>query len=169
MTDLPAWASTLIMAAVSCVITTIIGFCIKYSIQKKIDERSRLTAENEELKHKQRKAERKAEMKEIVDEALKPIDERLDDVEEKLNSVDNTLYLDKKATITQIRVTMMGLHDRYMKEGYVGEHEKQTWLELYQNYKALGGNHFREYVDGLKKDVEELPSEKPVKRTTKKK
>lgn len=126
MTDLPAWASTLIMTAVSCVMTTIIGFFIKNSIQKKIDERSRLTTENEELRHKQRRAERKAEMKEIVDEALKPIDERLDVVEEKINSVDKTLYLDKKATITQIRVTMMGLHDKYTKQGYIGEHEKQT-------------------------------------------
>ena len=116
----------MIMAAVSCVITTIIGFCIKYSIQNKIDERSKLTAENEELRHKQRKAERKAEMKEIVNDALKPIEERLDVVEEKITSVDKTLYLDKKATITQMRITMMDLHAKYKKQGYIGEHEKQT-------------------------------------------
>ena len=91
-----------------------------------MDEHDKLAAENEELKHKQRKAERKAEIKEIVDEALKPINERLNLVEEKLTSVDESISLDKKATVTQIRVTMMGLHDKYVKQKYCGEHEKQT-------------------------------------------
>ena len=40
------------------------------------------------------------------------------------------------------------------------EDDKASWMELYNTYGKLGGNHFKEYVDGWKDDVKNLPTEK---------
>lgn len=41
-------------------------------------------------------------------------------------------------------------------------------MELYNTYSSLGGNHFREYVDAWRREMEELPIHKPTKGKTKK-
>jgi len=33
-------------------------------------------------------------------------------------------------------------------------------MELYNTYKSLGGNHFKEYVNAWKQELEDLPLQK---------
>lgn len=42
-------------------------------------------------------------------------------------------------------------------------------MELYTTYGRLGGNHFREYIDQWKEEVNDLPLEPKKKTSTKKK
>ena len=50
--------------------------------------------------------------------------------------------------------------DECKKVGYASTSEKANWNELYSSYKKLGGNHFREYVDEWKKEMNQLPHQK---------
>lgn len=163
MTDLPTWANTLIIAAVSTVVTSVVGFIIERALKRHFDQRERILSENEQYRHEQRREERKREIGEIVGNAIAPINERLDEVDRKIDKIQEDLKLDREGTVVQMRVTMMDLHKKYMKQGYADAHEKATWDELYNRYKQLGGNHFKEYIDLYKADIERLPNEKKNK------
>lgn len=166
MTDIPTWAYALFTTIVSGALSTLVGLLIKNAAQKKFDAQNKKNQEYEELKHRQRKQERKEEMLEIVDSAVKPIAERIDILGEKVENIQIEREKEKRATVVTMRVKMMELHDIYMKRGWCDSHEKSTWEELYNRYKELGGNHFLEYVDLYKAEIEKLPAEK---KTTKKK
>lgn len=166
MTDLPTWAYALFTTIVSGALSTLVGLLIKNAAQKKFDAQTKKNQEYEELKHKQRTRERREEMSEIVDEALKPVVARIDGLEKKVDIIQKDRELEKNATVVTMRVKMMELHDIYVKRGWCDSHEKSTWEELYSRYKDLGGNHFLEYVNVYKADIEKLPTEK---KTSKKK
>lgn len=163
MTDLPTWANTLIIAAVSTIVTSIVGFIIERALKRHFDQRERILSENEQYKHDMRREERKREIGEIVSNAITPINERLDEVDKKIDKIQEDLKLDREGTVVQMRVTMMDLHKKYTKQGYADTHEKATWDELYNRYKQLGGNHFAEYIDRYKSDIEKLPDAKKTK------
>lgn len=168
MADLPTWAYALFTTIVSGALSTLVGLLIKNAAQKKFDAQAKKNQEYEELKHKQRKQERKDEMAEIVDEALKPVIERIDKLEGKVDDIQKDRQLEKDGTVVTMRIKLMELHDLYMKRGWCSTHEKATWEELFSKYKALGGNHFKEYVNVYHDDVKALPDQ-PVKKTTRKK
>lgn len=140
---------------------------MKHSIQKHLDMKDANMKDLEEFKHKERKQERCKEMTEIVTESLKPIVSRIDSLSDKVSLIQDDRKLEKEATVVTMRVKMMELHDTYIKRGYCNSHEKATWDELYKRYKALGGNHFLEYVDEYKKDIDKLP-DAPKQAKTKK-
>lgn len=165
--DLPVWASTLIATAISTVVTTAVSLFVKHSIQKHLDAKDEQMKELEEFQHKQRKQERKDEMTEIVSESLKPIINRIDKVSDAVDKIQGDRKLERDATVVTMRVKMMELHDVYMERGYCDTHEKATWDELYKRYKALGGNHFLEYVDEYKKDIDKLPDSQRQKKSNK--
>lgn len=166
MTDLPTWAYALFTTIVSGALSTLVGLLIKNAAQKKFDAQAKKTQEYEELKHKQRKEERKKEISEVVDEALIPVIDRIDDIDKKVDNIQKDRQKEKDATVVTMRIKMMELRDVYVKRGWCDSHEKATWNELYNRYRDLGGNHFLEYVDNYKKEIEKLPD---VKKTPKKK
>ena len=45
----------------------------------------------------------------------------------------------------------------YRQQGYVSASDKANWTEMYNTYRDLGGNHFKEYVDAWKDEVDQLP------------
>ena len=159
MTDLPTWANTLIIAAISAAVTAVVGFVIERAMKRHFDERDK----KEQDTHEKRRAERKKEIGEVVSDAIKPINERLDEVDRKIDKIQEDLKLDREGTVVQMRVTMMDLYKKYTKQGYADTHEKATWDELYNRYKQLGGNHFAEYIDRYKSDIEKLPDVKKSK------
>ena len=167
--DLPVWASTLITAAISTIITTVISLTVKWSIQKHLDKKDEEMEQLEQFKHDQRKKERQEEMIEIVKKSIEPIITRIDEVDEKVTVIQGDRKLERDATVVTMRVKMMELREVYCKRGYCDSHEKATWDELYHRYKALGGNHFLEYVDQYKEEIHNLPEKKIAKKVNKEK
>ena len=74
-----------------------------------------------------------------------------------MSEVKKQLTLDKEATVVQLRTTMKSKRDEFCSQGYVESSDKSNWIELYNRYRDMGGNHFAEYVDGWKQDIENLP------------
>lgn len=54
---------------------------------------------------------------------------------------------------------MKNMRDKCKKQGYADVGDKATFIELYNHYAKMGGNHFIEYVDTWKTEVENLPLE----------
>lgn len=98
------------------------------------------------------KRENQQQIREVVEEVVAPIKEDLKEVKEDLKN-------DKTSTIVSLRATMKQLRDKYCAQGYVDTGDRATWRELYKGYVALGGNNFKEFVNGWKEDVESLPKE----------
>jgi hypothetical protein len=59
--------------------------------------------------------------------------------------------------------------DYCKRQGFAGASDRANWHELYNTYKKLGGNHFKEFVDAWKEEFDALPGtiETPVKTTKK--
>ena len=83
-------------------------------------------------------------------------------------SIKENLVLNTKGTVTILRNDMKKSLDYCKRQGYVSRSDKINWNELYNTYGELGGNHFKEFVNGWKEELEELPVE-PKKKTKKQK
>lgn len=93
----------------------------------------------------------------IIKDELRPVREDVSDIRLDISEVKKQLTLDKEATVVQLRTTMKSKRDEFCSQGYVESTDKSNWIELYNRYRDMGGNHFAEYVNGWKQDVENLP------------
>ena len=100
----------------------------------------------------------------IIKDELQPVRENILDIRSDMAEVKKQLALDKEATIVQLRTTMKSKRDEFCSQGYVESSDKSNWVELYNRYKDMGGNHFAEYVNGWKQDVENLPVKNKFKK-----
>lgn len=145
------WVITVISLIASTALSTLIGCLIKNSVAKKVDEQQELL----ELREQQANVERKQVISETLTEGLQPVYTKLDQLSASL--ADNTT-----GTVTLLRETMKQARDHYMAQGYASASDVASWNELYNTYSKLGGNHFKEYVDAWKADVDKLPREHQV-------
>lgn len=93
----------------------------------------------------------------IIKDELQPLREDVSDIRLDISEVKKQLTLDKEATVVQLRTTMKSKRDEFCSQCYVESSDKSNWIELYNRYRDMGGNHFAEYVDGWKQDIENLP------------
>lgn len=154
---MPTWLTVVLALGGSATISTLIGIIGK-RIDRNVDKKQAYQQEQErqtrelaeqaaaEIRRKERQAAIVAEIKSVVG----PIQEQLTDVLEALSE-------DKKATVVTLRSSMKTLRDKYLKQGFADAGDKATWNELYENYKDMGGNHFKEYVNQWKSEIENLP------------
>ena len=84
----------------------------------------------------------------IIKDELQPLREDVSDIRSDVLEVKKQLELDKEATVVQLRTTMKSKRDEFCSQGYVESTDKSNWIELYNRYRDMGGNHFAEYVDG---------------------
>ena len=154
MQDLPTWAYALITTIMSCALTTVIAFIVNRMLKKRVNKQDHTA----ELARKQEEYEKTKEIKDIITTSIQPVISHVEKIDSKIDNLQKENQLENKATIVMIRVNLMELHDLYTSRGYCDNREKSTWEELYNRYKELGGNHFKEYVDHLKTDVLELPN-----------
>jgi hypothetical protein len=82
--------------------------------------------------------------------------------------IKQNLSLNTKGTVTILRNDMKKSLDFCKHQGFATASDKANWKELYNTYGELGGNHFKEYVDVWKKEMEELPLSKDKAKTKKK-
>lgn len=152
----PTWLT--IVISVIGLLSTILGIL---GVTAYISERAKHKAKKdneaedtvEQLKHEAYKNE----LREIIKEEISPV---RDDVA----SIKHNLSLNTKGTVTILRDDMKKSLDFCKERGYASATDKANWNELYSTYAELGGNHFKEYVDIWKKEMEELPLKKPTRK-----
>lgn len=146
---MPVWLQILLALGGSAVISYVFTqFCI--SIHHKTDKYKAMV-----------KREKQDEMREVMQQEMQPLSDKVDAIDRKLG--DNTA-----GTITMLRDRMKCSLNYCRKQGYASASDKANWHELYNSYRELGGNHFREYVDQWKDEMDSLPLEKPSKPRRKK-
>ena len=108
---------------------------------------------------KKKQAKVKEESEERIKEVIKV---ELEPVNQELQGIKKILDLDKEGTVTLLRDSMKDCLDRYRDQGYATISDKAKWIETYNSYMKLGGNHFREYVDQWKLALEHLPEKEDM-------
>lgn len=95
------------------------------------------------------KEEKQKEMAEVLDAKLKPLEDK----------IDNSL----KAHVLTLRCAMKNIRERCVAQGFADIGDRATMKQLYSQYKDLGGNSFKEFVDVWVADVCKLPEKKESK------
>ena len=99
-------------------------------------EEDRHRAEMQELEQKKKEET----IRNIVKDEVDPLKEEITEIKENTKS-------SLEADVLALRCNMKSLRDRVKKQGYADIGDKATFVEIYNKYKDLGGNHFIEYVD----------------------
>lgn len=134
------------------------------------DKHAEAQASKAEEKEKAKK-ERQDEIREVIQEEIKPLQDTITDVDKKVGDVQKDVRKLRFSMITIDRIVMKIALDGYERQGYTSASDRAAWKELYDNYEELGGNHFKEYVGEWKIRLEALPKKEDVvveKMTTKK-
>ena len=154
---MPEWLSILLGILGSLGILSAVGkFIFDAAVKHTKAQIEKIQAydEQEQTKH----------LRTIIKNELQPVREVITDIRSDIAEVKKQLALDKEATIVQLRTTMKSKRDEFCSQGYVESSDKSNWIELYNRYRDMGGNHFAEYVDGWKHDVENLPVKNKFKK-----
>lgn len=158
----PAETALLVISIVSgilAIIGTIFGIIglktyIEIRMKHKAEKKNK---QEDELEASKQRANNEALMK-LINDAL---DSRFKPVEAQLTNITCNLSLNTEGTVTLLRNDMKKGLDFYKDtKGFATSSDKASWMELYNTYEKLGGNHFKEYVNGWKKELEDLPLEK---------
>ena len=147
---MPEWFSILLGILGSLGILSAAGKFIFDAVVKRTKtqiEKIQAYDEQEQTKH----------LRTIIKDELQPLRKDISDIRLDMSEVKKQLTLDKEATVVQLRTTMKSKRDEFCSQGYVESSDKSNWIELYNRYRDMGGNHFAEYVDGWKQDIENLP------------
>lgn len=147
---MPIWLTIILALGGSTLITLIVNTIWRHSATKiariqELEKKAEDDARHEEERKRQEDWENK------VLEMIHPLADKLDQIQEELN-------LNRAATTASLRTDLMLLRDRYREVGYATRNDKAAWNQLYNDYKELGGNHFKEYVDQWKDEVNSLPT-----------
>ena len=125
---------------------------MKHKATKRNQEEDAREAEIAELKHQKHLQELRA----VIREETAPI-------KDDIAMIKDNLALNTKGTVTILRNDMKKSLDYFKAKGVMSRSDKTNWRELYNTYAELGGNHFKEFVDGWKEELEEIPTEKKTR------
>ena len=121
---------------------------IKYNGKKVLD------------KNKKEKEEKEQKIiSDIVDKSMETVKKDIAQINTKLDGIKTDLDANKSATVTGLRTDLMILRDRFRDQGFASRNDKAAWEQLYKEYARFGGNHFKEYVNQWKDEIEELPTD----------
>ena len=141
-------------------ILTLCGFGVFMSLHT--TKRFKDKEKKKEAEEAARIAANNAALMSLINAAL---DEKITPIANDVAQIKGNLAQNTEGTVTLLRNDMKKARDYYKDEKhYATTNDKASWMELYNTYSKLGGNHFREYVDGWRRDVMELPTEKPRQR-----
>lgn len=150
---MPTWLSIVIAVIGLCgTLLGILGVTAYASERFKYKAKKKNKAEEDEERRKteQIRQDLKNAIREVVKEEIKPLSEQINLLTK--NLADNTA-----GTVTLLRDSMKAALIDYRQQGYVSASDKANWTEMYNTYRDLGGNHFKEYVDAWKDEVDQLP------------
>lgn len=99
---------------------------------------------------KSENAERLKEISDAVRKETDPIHTKLDEMQKQLTCND-------AGTVVLLRDRMQCSLNYCLKQGYKTIDDVNTWMQMYDTYKALGGNNFHSTIDVWKDELEKLP------------
>lgn len=97
------------------------------------------------------------EIKQVLQEELKPVIVSVNSMQTQLTNVGKSLKENSEGTVTLLRDRMQCSLEFCKRRGYVTEDDLFNWNQLYERYTKMGGNFFHKYVDIWKKEIEALP------------
>lgn len=167
---MPDWLT--IVIAVTGLIGTVLGVL---GISGYLGERARHKAEVKNRKEDQTEEELqsaadkrlKDSIRGVFQEENKPINDKLDNITTDIVEIKEDLANNTKGTVTLLRNDMKKSLDYCKRQGYTSTSDRANWHELYNTYKGLGGNHFKEFVDAWKEEFDELPTVPPTEQSKK--
>lgn len=161
---MPQWLTIVLALGGSAIISAFFGYIIKRILDKYFERKDReaiMAAEQlkeaQKLKEEKLRKERREDLNEIIEAKLIPLNQKMD-------AMDKNLATNSCGTVTMLRDRMKCSLNYCRKQGFASAGDKANWHELYNSYKDLGGNHFKEYVDQWKDEIDGLPLEKISKR-----
>lgn len=165
---MPDWLT--IVIAVTGLVGTILGVL---GISGYIGERAKHKAEIRNRQDDQaadelealRRQRNEDSIRSVFKSEMKPVTDKLNAIENEIIEIKHDLADNTTGTVTILRDRMKAILDDCRAAGYATTGTKGNWHELYKTYASLGGNHFREYVDAWKLELEDLPSTPPQGRT----
>lgn len=96
----------------------------------------------------------------VLQAELQPIKESIQATEQHISEVKEDLKCNTVGTVTLLRDRMKCSLEYCKRIGYTTSTDLANWHELFNTYKRLGGDHFKEYVNAWKDEMESLPCEK---------
>lgn len=155
--SLDLWLTPLISLIMTTIVSGIVGTIVKNLMEKKFkekEEKDKKTRKEYDELVELRNTKRDEELNDLI---IGTINTSIAPIKEKINMIEDITNKNKEGTITLLRNEMKMLMDDYKSRGYASNTDKANWNQLYNTYKKLGGNHFKEYVDQWKHTVDELP------------
>ena len=131
------------------------------------DKHEKVKASRSEAKERA-KRERQEEIREVIKEQMellkKELQKEIDSLKEEIGNLKEGVD-DVKAKVERLQHSMVTVDriimkltlDQYREQGYASSSDRAAWSELYKDYKDLGGNHFKEYVNEWKRSLDTLP------------
>lgn len=107
--------------------------------------------ENSEAAKQEREKKNLEKIREVIKEENEPLRKEMSNLTELTNKM-------KESDVTLLRDRMQCSLNYCKKQGYRSTSDYSNWMELLNAYKALGGNHFKEYVNSWKQEMEDLPT-----------
>lgn len=164
---------------ISIILAGVISIAGLFGVTVYFAERARQKAGKKNRKELEKEAKEKEEKNKL--EALKLqeyenslriiIREENASLKEDVSEIKENLQDNTKGTITLLRNDMKKSLDYCKRQGYASSSDRANWHELYNTYGKLGGNHFKEFVDAWKQELDDLPvhpeEEAPKKKTRK--
>lgn len=126
---------------------------MKHKAQIKNAEEDKRAEEEEQMTQ----AQLKNTLKETLQEEVASFKKDIEVLHQNIKDIKDDLAANTEGTVTSLRDRMHCSYKYCEKQGYATPSDKANWNELYNTYRKLGGNHFKEYVDQWKNAMDSLP------------
>lgn len=134
-----------------------VGTVITTLWKEKHAERLKRKEEQSEEHIQAVKKKNEEEYRVVLQQELTPVLESIQATEQHVSEVKEDLKCNTIGTVTLLRDRMKCSLEYCKRRGYTTSTDLANWHELYNTYKSLGGNHFKEYVNAWKDEFESLP------------
>lgn len=86
------------------------------------------------------------------------LDPQIQEINISLREINETMKATAAGTVTLLRDRMKCSLEYCKRQGFKTSADWSNWKELYNSYKELGGNHFKEYVNSWHEEMSNLPT-----------
>lgn len=157
---MPGWLITLLSVAASALVSGIVGYIVKRSLDKYFTKRDKEEAEKEK-----KLAEAEILKEEKKNKELEEMINRI--VKKHTDPIDHELGILKNGTLDTLRDRILSTYYKCVEKGYRAQYDFENIHHMYEDYVDLHGNSFVE--DVMKKFDKNLLSEEEYKAAKKKK
>lgn len=133
---------------------SVMGSLIKHWIDKRRKKKEQLEDDHDTVQKQKRDEETRC----LIRSELKQVSEKIDKLQEDVTNIQGQAALNAEGSVTLLRDRMKCSLNYCKRQGYKTWDDARNWNELFKTYTNLGGNHFREYVNSWKEEMDALPT-----------